>query len=55
MDSELGPDQTYDYVVYLGPIDFSGYIEGNLVPHFTLFLVLSAARGGQMQGARAQE
>jgi len=26
-----------------------------LVPHFTLFLVLSAARGGQMRGARAPE
>jgi len=55
MDSELGLDQTYDYVVYLGSIDFSGYIEGNLVPHFTLFLVLSAARGGQLRGARVQD
>jgi len=26
-----------------------------LVPHFALFSVLSAARSGQMRGARAQE
>jgi len=25
MDSELELDQIYDYIVYLGPIDFSGY------------------------------